>query len=184
MCIFILSIHFLCHLHIQKFQSSLTFDFDKSASMATTGKLDVEVKVKSDADKLWNAIMDSATIFPKVCPDLYKAVELVEGDGRSVGSVRMVHFAEGSPIVKSSKEKIDELDAAKKKVAYSVIDGDMMQYYKSFKATLEVIPEAEGSIVKWLCEFEKASDEVPNPDIIRDFAAKNFKEIDDYLLKA
>lgn len=38
--------------------------------------------------------------------------------------------------------------------------------------------------MKWLCEFEKASDEVPNPDLIRDFAAKNFKEIDEYLLKA
>ncbi|KAK1437816.1 hypothetical protein QVD17_03614 [Tagetes erecta] len=152
--------------------------------MANTGKLDVEVKVKSGAEKFWNSIMDSASIFPKVCSDLYKTVEVVEGDGRSVGSVRMVHFAEGSPIVKSSKEKIDELDEAKKKVSYSVIDGDMMHYYKSFKASLEVIPEAEGSLVKWLCEFEKASDEVPNPDMIRDFAAKNFKEIDEYLLKA
>lgn len=65
-----------------------------------------------------------------------------------------------------------------------MIDGDMMQYYKSFKASLEVIPEEEGSLVKWLCEFEKASEEVPNPDIIRDFAAKNFKEIDEYLLTA
>ncbi|KAI3714211.1 hypothetical protein L1987_72807 [Smallanthus sonchifolius] len=152
--------------------------------MANTGKLDVEVKVKSDADKFWNSIMDSATIFPKVCPELYKTVELVEGDGKSVGSIRMVHFAEGSPIVKSSKEKIEELDEAKKKVAYSVIDGDMMQYYKCFKASLEVIPEGEGSLVKWLCEFEKASEEVPDPDIIRDFAVKNFKAIDDYLLKA
>ncbi|XP_076922958.1 MLP-like protein 423 [Bidens hawaiensis] len=152
--------------------------------MATTGKLDVEVKVKSAADKFWESIMDSANIFPKVCSDLYKSVDVVEGNGRSVGSVRMVYFAEGSPVVKSAKEKIEELDEAKKKVAYSVIDGDMLQYYNNFKASLEVIPEGEGSLVKWLCEFEKASHEVPNPDLIRDFAAKNFKEIDEYLLKA
>ncbi|GJT31017.1 MLP-like protein 423 [Tanacetum coccineum] len=161
--------------------------------MTTIGKLDVEVKVKSGADKFWQSIMDSADIFPKVCSDLYKNVEILEGDGHSVGSVRMVNFAEGNvflygkrglPIVKSAKEKIEELDEAKKKVAYSVIDGDMMQYYKSFKATLEVIPEGEGSLVKWLCEFEKASEQVPDPEMIRDFAAKNFKEIDEYLLKA
>lgn len=85
--------------------------------------------------------------------------------------------------MKSAKEKIEELDESKKKVAYSVIDGDMMKYYKIFKATLEVIPEGEGSIVKWMCEYEKASDEVPDPSIIRDFAAKNFQEIDAYLLK-
>lgn len=97
---------------------------------------------------------------------------------------RLDNYDTGSPIVKSAKEKIEELDETKKKVAYSVIDGDMMQYYKSFKASLEVIPKEEGSLVKWLCEFEKASEEVPNPDIIRDFAAKNFKEIDEYLLTA
>ncbi|XP_071701277.1 MLP-like protein 423 [Rutidosis leptorrhynchoides] len=152
--------------------------------MTTTGKLDVEVKVKSDAEKFWKSIMDSANIFPKVCSDLYKSVEILEGNGMSVGSVRMVNFAEGSPVVKSAKEKIEELNEAKKKVAYSVIDGDMMQYYKSFKASLEVIPEGEGGLVKWACEFEKASEEVPDPDVIRDFAAKNFKEIDEYLLKA
>ncbi|PWA67768.1 Bet v I domain-containing protein [Artemisia annua] len=152
--------------------------------MTTIGKLDVEVQVKSGADKFWQSIMDSANIFPKVCSDLYKNVDVLEGDGHSVGSVRMVNFAEGSPIVKSSKEKIEELDDAKKKVAYSVIGGDMMQYYKNFKATLEVIPQGEGSLVKWLCEFEKASEQVPDPEMIRDFAAKNFKEIDEYLLKA
>nr|XP_043638986.1 MLP-like protein 423 [Erigeron canadensis] len=152
--------------------------------MATIGKLDVEVKVKSGADKFWKTILESTDIFPKVCPDLYKSVQVLEGDGKSVGSIRLVNFAEGSPIVKSAKEKIEELDEGKKKVAYSVVDGDMMQYYKSFKASLEVIPEGEGSIVKWACEFEKASEEVPNPDMIRDFAAKNFKDIDDYLLKA
>ncbi|GJX64423.1 MLP-like protein 423 [Tanacetum coccineum] len=156
-------------------------------------------------DKFGKVSWTSANIFPKVCSDLYKNVEILEGDGHSVGSVRMVNFAEvlgcmqfktiwisnklfvyekGSPIVKSAKEKIEELDEAKKKVAYSVIDGDMMQYYKSFKATLEVIPEGEGSLVKWLCEFEKASEQVPDPEMIRDFAAKNFKEIDEYLLKA
>lgn len=152
--------------------------------MATTGKLDVEVKVKSNADKFWKSIRDSATIFPKVCSDLYKNVEILEGDGHSVGSVRVVNFAEGSPIVKSAKEKIEEFDEAKKKVAYSVIGGDMMQYYKTFKATLEVIPEGEGSLVKWICEFEKASEEIPDPNMIRDLAAKNFQEIDAYLLTA
>lgn len=70
--------------------------------MANTGKLDVEVKVKSDADKFWKSIMDSANIFPKVCSDLYKKVEVLEGDGHSIGSVRMVHFAEGMILIMQS----------------------------------------------------------------------------------
>ncbi|KAC9132067.1 hypothetical protein R6Q59_004795 [Mikania micrantha] len=152
--------------------------------MAKTGKLNAEIKVKSDADNFWKAILDSANIFPKACSDIYKAIEVVEGNGRSVGSVRVVHFTEGSAGVKLVKEKIEEVDEAKKKVAYRMIDGDMTQYFKSFKSSVEVIPDGEGSLVKWFCEFEKASEEVPGPEMTRDLVAKNFKQIDDFLLKA
>ncbi|CAI9285923.1 unnamed protein product [Lactuca saligna] len=151
--------------------------------MATIGKLDVEVKVHSKADKFFNSIMNSATIFPKVCSGLYKSVEVLEGDGQSVGSIRVVHFAEGSPM-KTVKERIEEVDEPNMKVVYSVIDGDLMQYYKTFKAIIVVIPEGEGSIVKWFCEYEKANDEVPDPCMITDLVAKNFQAVDAYLLKA
>ncbi|CAH1426377.1 unnamed protein product [Lactuca virosa] len=80
--------------------------------MTTIGKLDVEVKVQSTADKFWNSIMNSATIFPKVCSGLYKNVEVLEGDGQSVGTVRVIHFAEESP-VKTVKERIEEVDETK-----------------------------------------------------------------------
>lgn len=64
--------------------------------MAATGKLDVEVEVKSPADKFWNAIRDSSTLFPKAFPNQYKSIEVLEGDGKSVGSVRLVKYAEGN----------------------------------------------------------------------------------------
>ncbi|CAH1439344.1 unnamed protein product [Lactuca virosa] len=152
--------------------------------MATIGKLDVEVKVQSTADKFWNSIMNSATIFPKVCSGLYKNVEVLEGDGQSVGTVRVIHFAEGSPIKKPMKEKIEEVDEPNMKVVYSVMDGDVMQFYKTFKAIIEVIPEGEGSLVKCCYEYEKASDEVPHPSMVGDLVAKNLQAVDAYLLNA
>ncbi|XP_027099500.2 MLP-like protein 423 [Coffea eugenioides] len=147
-------------------------------------KLDVEVEVKSSADKFWDAIMDSVALFPKACPNQYKSIEVLEGDGKSVGSVRLVKYAEGSPEITFSKEKIEFVDEGNKTVRYSVIEGDLLKFYKLFKATLVVSPKGDGSLVKWICEFEKTSDEIPNPDIIKDFAAKNFQELDAYLLKA
>lgn len=90
----------------------------------------------------------------------------------------------GSPIVKVSKETIDMVDEANKAVAYRVIDGDLLKYYQSFKCILTVAPkgEGEGSSVKWSCEFEKAHEQVPEPSIIKDFAVKNFQELDAYVL--
>ncbi|WP_168415089.1 MLP family protein, partial [Acinetobacter indicus] len=140
--------------------------------MASTGKLDVEVEVKSQADKFWHSIRDSTTIFPKAFPDQYKSIETLEGDGKSVGSVRLVKFADGLPLVSVQKEKIEVVDEAKKSVSYSIIDGDLLKYYKNFKAHLVVAPKGDGSLVSWTCEFEKAHEEVPDPNIIRDFAVK------------
>ncbi|XP_054825336.1 MLP-like protein 423 [Prosopis cineraria] len=151
---------------------------------ATIGKLEVEIEVKSKADKFWETIRDSTTIFPKAIPHDYKSIEVLEGDGKAPGSVRQILYAEGSPIVKVSKEKIDAADDAKKTVTYSVIDGDLLRYFKNFKGHISVIPKGEGSLVKWSSEFEKASAEVPDPHVIKDFAVKNFQEVDDYIQKA
>lgn len=90
----------------------------------------------------------------------------------------------GSPLVKVSYEKIGEVDEANKFVTYSVIDGDLLKYYKNFKGTITVVPKGEGSLVKWSCVFEKASPEVPDPHVIKDFAIKNFVELDEYIRKA
>lgn len=62
---------------------------------STIGKLDVEVVVKSHVDKFWETIKDSAVIFPKAFPQDYKSIEILEGDGKSVGSVRHISYGEG-----------------------------------------------------------------------------------------
>ncbi|KAJ8547781.1 hypothetical protein K7X08_021017 [Anisodus acutangulus] len=151
---------------------------------SNSGKIDVEVEVKTPVDKFWNSIRDSTNLFPKAFPDQYKSIEVVEGDGKSIGSVRLIKYAEGSPLATFSKEKIESVDEGNKTVVYSVIDGETMKYYKSFKGSLTVTPKGDGSLVKWCCEFEKASDDIPEPQLIKDFAVKNFKDLDAYLIGA
>ncbi|KAJ0965423.1 hypothetical protein J5N97_026561 [Dioscorea zingiberensis] len=146
-------------------------------------KFEVDEMVKSSADKFWGAIKESTELFPKIFPEQYKSVEIVEGDGQSVGSVRLIKFNEGMPIVKFSKEKIEVKDEAKKLVTYSVLEGDILSFYKTFRATLQVVPKEDGSLVKWSVEYDKVSEEVPEPDLIKDTAFKTFRDLDQYLLK-
>ncbi|KAJ4794213.1 MLP-like protein 423 [Rhynchospora pubera] len=149
--------------------------------MAT--KSEVEVEVKSAPEKFWEAIRDSTELFPKIFPEQYKTIELLEGDGKSVGSVRLVKYAEGTPVVTFAKEKVETVEVENKMVSYSVIDGEILNLYKNFKATLQVIPKpgAEGCLVKWTLEFDKASDEVPEPELIKEAAVKTFHGLDAYL---
>ena len=65
------------------------------AAAAGAGKLEVEVEVKSTADKFWGIIQDSATIFPRAFPHDYKSIQILVGDGKAVGSVREISYGEG-----------------------------------------------------------------------------------------
>lgn len=66
--------------------------------MATSGKLEVEVEVKSSAEKFWETIRESTTIFPKALSHDYKSIQVLEGDGKAPGSVRHIVYAEGTII--------------------------------------------------------------------------------------
>ena len=153
-------------------------------------KVELVVEVKSPADKLWTALRDSTELFPKIFPEQYKSIETVEGDGKSAGTVRLLKYTEGVPMVTFAKEKVEVADDEKKVVSYSVVDGELVSFYKNFRVTLQVTPKggaaapaADGAVVSWIMDFDKASEEVPDPDVIKETAAKTFHDLDDYLLK-
>lgn len=79
-------------------------------------------------------------------------------------------------------ERIEVVDEGNKMVEYSVTGVDIIKYYKSFKAKINVTPKVNGSLVKWSCEYEKASEEIPDPTIVKDFAAKIFQRLDAFIL--
>ncbi|PIA46406.1 hypothetical protein AQUCO_01500148v1 [Aquilegia coerulea] len=147
------------------------------------GKLEFELEVKSSVDKFWGGMKDTTVIFPKIFPNRFKSIEVIEGDGVNVGTVRLVKYSDDTPVITFAKEKVELLDDVNKILGYSVIDGELMTHYKTLKGKVEVVPKGEGSLVKWSMEFEKASDEVPDPVLIQEYAAKAFTELDAYLLK-
>ncbi|AEE30466.1 Bet v I/Major latex protein [Arabidopsis suecica] len=151
--------------------------------MGLSGVLHVEVEVKSPAEKFWVALGDGINLFPKAFPNDYKTIQVLAGDGNAPGSIRLITYGEGSPLVKISAERIEAVDLENKSMSYSIIGGEMLEYYKTFKGTITVIPKDGGSLLKWSGEFEKTAHEIDDPHVIKDFAVKNFKEIDEYLLK-
>lgn len=63
--------------------------------MAVAGKLDVDTEIKSSADKFWGTIRDSTSIFPQAFSHDYKSIQVLEGDGKAPGSVRLITYADG-----------------------------------------------------------------------------------------
>lgn len=87
----------------------------------------------------------------------------------------------GTPLVTFAKEKVEAVEEENKLVSYSVIDGEILSLYKNFRATLSITPKGEGSLIKWTLQYDKASDEVPEPEAIKEAAVKTFNGLDAYL---
>lgn len=63
--------------------------------MAAHGKIEVDLEVVIGAEKFWHSIRESTSLFPKAFPDQYKSIEVLEGDGKAVGSIRLIKYADG-----------------------------------------------------------------------------------------
>lgn len=74
-------------------------------------------------------------------------------------------------------------DEGNKLVSYGVIDGELVNFYKPFKATLHVVPKGDGGLVKWCLEYDRVNEEVPRPDLVLETALNTFKDLDAYLLQ-
>lgn len=58
-------------------------------------KMEVDVELKISPEKVWDTLRNSVTVFPKAFPELYKTIEVLEGDGKDPGSIRLLTFTEG-----------------------------------------------------------------------------------------
>jgi hypothetical protein len=64
---------------------------------------------------------------------------------------------------KVAKEKIEAIDDTNKSITFKVIEGDLLQEYKSFKMVVRATPKGEDSLVRWSLEYKKLKEDVPEP---------------------
>ncbi|GFY96382.1 hypothetical protein Acr_11g0006880 [Actinidia rufa] len=150
--------------------------------MAQLCRLEHQIEIKSSPAWFFDIYKNKTYLMPKISPDNIQSIQVLEGDGRSVGSVRMWTYILGSPVM--AKDKIDAVDEENRSITFDLIGGEVTNYYKSFKATLQATSKDGTNLAKWTLEYEKANEHVPTPHSHIDFLATLGREIDSYLLKA
>ncbi|XP_059077744.1 MLP-like protein 423 isoform X1 [Cryptomeria japonica] len=151
--------------------------------MAQTMSWEAELNVP--ANQIWKAFENCADIFPKLMPNHFKSIDVLEGDGISPGSVRLIKYGEGIQLATYKLEKIESLDEANMTTTHTVLNGQIMNKYKTYKLTLKVSPGATLAtcIVKWIIEYEPAHEgEVVHPENAKETAVHTFKVLEEYLL--
>ncbi|XP_048428873.1 MLP-like protein 28 [Pyrus x bretschneideri] len=83
--------------------------------------------------------------------------------------------------VKVAKELVEAIDAENNLITFKVIEGDLLEHYKSFKVTIHATPKGEGCNVHWTMEYEKHHDDIEGPHTLLQFAVEVSKDIDAHL---
>ncbi|XP_031252070.1 MLP-like protein 43 [Pistacia vera] len=151
--------------------------------MAKMSKMEVKTEVNSSAEKFYNVFRHEVQLMPKIIPEKIKDVKLLQGDWGTVGSVKLWTYVPDKNAV-VVKEMIEAIDDENKTIKFKILDGGIMKYYNSFESTIQVTAKEKGSLVKWAAEYEKLTDDVPDPKGQLDFALELSKDIDNHLLKA
>ncbi|KAL6192661.1 hypothetical protein ACLB2K_033747 [Fragaria x ananassa] len=148
--------------------------------MALTGKIETDVDIKASATKFHEMFTHKPHHISNASSSNIQGCELHEGDWGTVGTVIYWNYVhDGKACV--AKEIVEAIDAEKNLVTFRVIEGDLMEHYKSFLLTIQANPKDEGCTVHWTLEYEKHHGDITDPHTLLQFCAEVSKDIDAHL---
>ena len=81
-----------------------------------------------------------------------------------------------------AKELVEAIDRENNKITFKVLEGDLLEHYKSFRFIIHVVQQKEGSVVHWTMEYEKLKGHIPDPHSLLQLAIEVSKDIDAHLI--
>ncbi|KAI9071873.1 hypothetical protein K1719_002598 [Acacia pycnantha] len=144
------------------------------------GKLETDVHIKATAEQFHDVFCSRTHHIAKVC-DKVQSVDIHEGEWGSQGSIIFWNYIhDGKKCV--AKELVESIDKENNKITFKVLEGDLMEHYKSFRITVEVFPEEEGSVVHLTFDYEKLKDHTPDPHTLLQLGIDMSKDLDAHLV--
>nr|AAF12811.1 putative intracellular pathogenesis-related protein [Picea glauca] len=140
-----------------------------------------------EARKLWNPMAkDSHNLLPKVLPEIFASVTLLQGDG-GVGTIKQLNFTPANKDFSFVKERVDEIDEEKMVYKYTTIEGGSLgKKLSAASFEVKISPRKEGGCVAtWVCNYET----LPGGQLdegrvkeIKENSVAMLKKIEQYLL--
>ncbi|KAI5677874.1 hypothetical protein M9H77_08824 [Catharanthus roseus] len=115
-------------------------------------------------------------------PNNVHGVDLHDGEWGAVGSAQYWKYNhDGKKRV--TKAIVEAIDDEKKSVTFKVVEGYLLELYKSFRNTVQVDTKGENNLVTWTMEYEKLNENVPEPNTLMDLCLSMTKDIETHHLK-
>ncbi|RXH79188.1 hypothetical protein DVH24_040335 [Malus domestica] len=136
--------------------------------------VETEIEIKAPAEKFYNIFKRQAHHVPNISSGSIQGVQVHEGDWETHGSIKSWNYSVGDE-VGVFKEKV-EFNDEKKSITLNGLEGDVFQYYKSFKPVYQFTQKDEGNIANLSIEYEKLTEDVAAPDKYVGGKAETLKE--------
>ncbi|KAI3853822.1 hypothetical protein MKX03_022497 [Papaver bracteatum] len=146
----------------------------------TETHVQVEVKAKCSAKKLFSVMTGGASKLSKYAPRTVQNVQVLPGDSEiRVGSVFVWDYIlDGSAVM--AKEELTAVDHKNMSLTSTIFDGELTNHFKIFTRRFTATPtQRDGNyncLVKWCVYYEKANEDVPDPTYINKWVEDFIKE--------
>ncbi|CAA3014382.1 kirola-like [Olea europaea subsp. europaea] len=151
--------------------------------MGLKGKLTAQIEIRAGGDVFHELFRYKPHQIPNMSPTTIQRCDLHQGEWGTVGSVIFWNYThEGKQ--KVAKEVIEAIDIEKRSVTFKIIEGDLMELYKAFKASFHVETNGDVDLVTWTFEYEKLNDDIEDPLSLLGVSIKLTKDIESHHLKA
>ncbi|KAG6552219.1 hypothetical protein Mapa_006067 [Marchantia paleacea] len=116
---------------------------------------DVEFVLDVPASRLWAAMKDGSKIFPKINPQIFGSIAIVDGTDGEVGAVRLIKFGSAAPEGAYVKEKLVSIDVENKVVVSSEVEGGHLAMgFSKWDCTLKLSPEGDKTYMSFTFDYE------------------------------
>ncbi|XP_073147143.1 kirola-like [Henckelia pumila] len=149
--------------------------------MGLTGKLSAQIEYKSGGDVFHEVFKYMPHEISKMSPEIVQGCDLHEGEFGTVGSIIIWNYTHDGK-EKVAKEIVESIDEEKKSVRFKVIEGDLLELYKTFSATFHVETHGEIDLVTWTLEYEKLRENVEDPLTLLGLSIKLTQHIESHHL--
>ncbi|KAI7729838.1 hypothetical protein M8C21_013487 [Ambrosia artemisiifolia] len=151
--------------------------------MALSGKRVAQVEIKSNGDVFHELWKGNPHQIPNLSPTTIQNCQAHDGEFGTAGSVLFWNYVhDGKDSV--AKTLIKDINEEKKSVTFEILEGDLLELYKTFVIHVHVDKHGINHLVTWTVEYEKLNSDVPDPDTLMDFYRKVTKDIETHHLKS
>ncbi|KAL3360939.1 hypothetical protein AABB24_014054 [Solanum stoloniferum] len=146
--------------------------------MGVKGKLTVSVEVKCGGHLVHDLFHMNTHHIANITPKNVNCFEIHEGESVKVDSIVSWNYNEAGQ-QKFMKEVIEAINPHEKSIRWKIIEGDLLEMYSSFT----IITSHQPQWTTWTFEYEKKTEDIPEPLILLGIVIDMTKDLEGHLLK-